>query len=692
MKTQFLAFRNYFSELTSRSSKSWIKLFEFSKFGDLVVTLFNRSEVETESQRLIKRILRMVNNNGYNYTFKFLKEIVRLVIHYCADSQTSPVGFWISLDKDRLPRFLPKALRRLITSKDFIGTRLVLTLLSIYRVFPTRVIPDLDSIIGAHTGDTRVLDPTVLTVVARLQKFHVDFGKPKGFISEQAGPNGRKATWFSLWDAFAFLHHPMHLWFFFLVSFRTKNFQFFIWLVTILQVWSPFYLLVVGLGLRKRSQLGKLSVVYDQAGKARVVAIANWWIQLFLKPLHHSIYRWLRGIRQDGTFNQTAPLKDLMSRLPVGTKMFSFDLSSATDRIPVDVLVQILSTCTDGALWRNLVSIPFLYKGKQVRYAVGQGMGTYSSFGMLGAFNHFMVIYAAVLSKGIDFAKTFQDYCVLGDDIVIADEGVALKYKELILSLGIKISDHKSIISTVVCEFAKRIEGPSVSLTPVGAGAVLQGVRFKAMLYNSLIECFNIGINPTFEAFLDVGAKQGLNPQHLVLGSLHRSHGWSSQLGTALGLDLLFYETAEPASILEALRRLFVEELRELVGRDKRSSDRSIAYFERNWFKRTTLTYPWSIQENLALVSSPGFWIYYMTIIRSFMDLHESHKLVHSLEFESLDLDRIGDAYLTVAGAPQGIDWGDRKLVQELQRRVARLADRLQSEAASISEIGDEWY
>jgi hypothetical protein len=39
-------------------------------------------------------------------------------------------------------------------------------------------------------------------------------------------------------------------------------------------------------------RIGKLSVVYDQAGKARVVAIVNWWIQVALKPLHKHLFAW----------------------------------------------------------------------------------------------------------------------------------------------------------------------------------------------------------------------------------------------------------------------------------------------------------------------------------------------------------------------------------------------------------------
>jgi len=36
--------------------------------------------------------------------------------------------------------------------------------------------------------------------------------------------------------------------------------------------------------------------------------MANWWLQIALKPLHRSIFRFLRTLETDGTFNQEAPI------------------------------------------------------------------------------------------------------------------------------------------------------------------------------------------------------------------------------------------------------------------------------------------------------------------------------------------------------------------------------------------------
>lgn len=87
--------------------------------------------------------------------------------------------------------------------------------------------------------------------------------------------------------------------------------------------------------------LGRLSVVKDVAGKSRVVGITNYWIQVALKPLHDSVMELLKKVPTDGTFDQ----EGVVNRLPLGSNELysSFDLSAATDRLPIDVQKDILS-------------------------------------------------------------------------------------------------------------------------------------------------------------------------------------------------------------------------------------------------------------------------------------------------------------------------------------------------------------
>lgn len=52
-----------------------------------------------------------------------------------------------------------------------------------------------------------------------------------------------------------------------------------------------------------------------------------------LHPLHSALFTLLRKIPTDGTFDQLAPVKRL--KLNRKSSVYSFDLSAATDRLPL---------------------------------------------------------------------------------------------------------------------------------------------------------------------------------------------------------------------------------------------------------------------------------------------------------------------------------------------------------------------
>lgn len=163
----------------------------------------------------------------------------------------------------------------------------------------------------------------------------------------------------------------------------------------------------------------------------------------------------LKRLPQDGTFDQEAPLDLLIKRVPRDQTFYSYDLSAATDRLPLDVQRDILNKLNPllGSIWYYLLKdIPYFYNGSYLKYAVGQPMGAYSSFAMLALTHHVLVRHAA-LKAGI---HNFKDYALLGDDIVIANDAVASNYLELMITLGVKINLSKSVVSKDIAEFAKK--------------------------------------------------------------------------------------------------------------------------------------------------------------------------------------------------------------------------------------------
>jgi len=81
--------------------------------------------------------------------------------------------------------------------------------------------------------------------------------------------------------------------------------------------------------------LGQLAFKEEAAGKLRVFALVDVWTQSLLKPLHLTLFALLRLIPNDGTFNQDESVRRSSEKAAVSGCAYSFDLSSATDRLPI---------------------------------------------------------------------------------------------------------------------------------------------------------------------------------------------------------------------------------------------------------------------------------------------------------------------------------------------------------------------
>jgi hypothetical protein len=239
--------------------------------------------------------------------------------------------------------------------------------------------------------------------------------------------------------------------------------------------------------------LGRLSLV-EEPGKMRVVAMVDCLSQWILYPLHRFIFdKILRVIPQDGTFDQQKPVKKLIERMEKENlfEVFSYDLSAATDRLPVSMQEFLLGAFTSREFahhWRCFLTnryyqIPRKYKDQLpswaeplfrekcvVKYRVGQPMGAYSSWAMLALVHHAIVQFAA---KRANVVGWFELYAVLGDDVVIGHRGVAAEYVKIMEDIGVNIGFHKSIISkNRSLEFAKRFYYKGVEVTPLPLVAI----------------------------------------------------------------------------------------------------------------------------------------------------------------------------------------------------------------------------
>lgn len=209
--------------------------------------------------------------------------------------------------------------------------------------------------------------------------------------------------------------------------------------------------------------LGRISRKLEGAGKVRNFAIGNSILQRLLYPLHEWSMSLLSHIEMDGTYNQIAPL----NRLRGERVLYSFDLKSATDIFPCEASMMLLESLFDKTVawsWYEILrSTEFLvpngiqgdpFHPLSTRFRRGQPLGFFSSWPVFSLTHHWIIVKAA---ETVYPGKRFTRYAVLGDDVVIADEQVALAYARIMEDIGGVISKEKSLISYVGgCEFAKR--------------------------------------------------------------------------------------------------------------------------------------------------------------------------------------------------------------------------------------------
>jgi len=88
--------------------------------------------------------------------------------------------------------------------------------------------------------------------------------------------------------------------------------------------------------------VGQLQFKEEAAGKLRIFAMVDVWTQSILKPLHDFLFAFLRSLPNDGTFDQNAAFERAQTKSHVSGCCFGYDLSSATDRLPILLQIAIL--------------------------------------------------------------------------------------------------------------------------------------------------------------------------------------------------------------------------------------------------------------------------------------------------------------------------------------------------------------
>jgi len=275
-----------------------------------------------------------VKHSGLPHTVMYLKESLRIIQKFISGEKlTVTDGIRMGLSHG-LPKILPSSLRDSIRARETKEIRAILTIVSLFRVLQCEPKPKLETITSPFKGMSPDLPRyEVMAVLKELKPLIKPFENTL-HISMAAGPNKNPAALGLSLDAFALKDKPELLDSIKTLSSFSKGFNVYEALLSEIS-------LVKDMIPDKDPILSKLSLKEEAAGKVRVFAILDSWTQSALTGLHKSLAHILKNIQQDGTFDQSKPLYNLMEKKL--DNLYSFDLSAATDRLPIVLQTHILS-------------------------------------------------------------------------------------------------------------------------------------------------------------------------------------------------------------------------------------------------------------------------------------------------------------------------------------------------------------
>lgn len=232
---------------------------------------------------------------------------------------------------------------------------------------------------------------------------------------------------------------------------------------------------------------GSIGFIQEKSAKLRAVASPFLVIQAMGEPAKQQLSKLSELVREMHTHTQDAAKQLVSEQLSRGQKVYGFDASAFTDRLPFELQQVVLDKLVrEGWLTEfDAESIDIVvnsdwsvtgyerdtFKSNTVRWKVGQPMGYGPSF-HLAAVTHWAILVSCATKLGINYRNKFA---VVGDDVSIFDEDIAEEYYRVMTDLGVEINLEKSMISSEIGEFCKKIILP---------GTVLESITIQDNLHN----------------------------------------------------------------------------------------------------------------------------------------------------------------------------------------------------------------
>jgi len=452
--------------------------------------VFKLSEIRPirEYRYLVDRLTLIEKSRGSSFAMKYIKNVRLSFLHHLSGEWKDKPVPGVRVTYDGIPVVFGPLINSIRQRQHLDYLRVIMTIMFASRALHLGKSPDLDPILEPPKGVSLIPDKVARSFWIRLGYKSAD-SKPRALdfkkwhFTTKSGPNGH-ALWTCLADLSVI---PLNL----VDSIRIVGGPSLSEKID--QLYQMLPTLSAVLPCRGRI-FRKLSFFPDKEDKVRVIAVGDYFSQAALAPLHRYLFKVLKKIPQDCTFDQ-AGFKEKI----IGWQVFySIDLTAATDRFPITQISSLLKQHLPEDYvdaWKDImIGYPFEFRGptetKFVSYGTGNPMGFYSSWASFAVAHHFVMFYCCQLTK-INWRTA--PYVLLGDDILIGDHNLAKTYQEVITSLGVEFSPLKTHISPNFCEFAKRYMLNGEEITPFPVSSIKESAKRYYLLVNTLEEATRRG-------------------------------------------------------------------------------------------------------------------------------------------------------------------------------------------------------
>nr|UPW42073.1 MAG: putative RNA dependent RNA polymerase [Beijing sediment mito-like virus 7] len=425
-------------------------------------------------------------DSGIQYAIKYFKAAKLHCTRFICGKPLFINKSGVAVDSSGWPKRFSFLKKYLVDNQ---GLRVILTLLTYTRsIIPNKeenklIKPDYSTITNPYKGKDWTIPASFIKDWVERNNLHLDkptYTDELHYVSTKGSPNG-PATVSALWG-FKYLNSHQLNWMLGLVN---KEYWKSILSLRFLNLVAKPTLIFN----EKKEHLytGKLAIVNDPELKRRIIAMVDYQSQFVLKPIHEGLLDLLSNLPTDRTFTQD-PFHNWSDDVE---NFHSLDLSAATDRFPIilqkKLLMYIYKDSHFANNWANLLANREFYSKDldcTLRYSVGQPMGAYSSWAAFTITHHLVVNYAAHLCG----LNNFNDYIILGDDIVIHNNKVASKYVTIMTRLGVDISVPKTHVSKDTYEFAKRWIKDGKEITGIPLRGILNNFKTPKIIFLELFE------------------------------------------------------------------------------------------------------------------------------------------------------------------------------------------------------------